>query len=210
MKTDLFRAAWIVMTLLCVMLVITTLRYFGSDSEVFFQPDIYLDRIVALRLHIGGGIVAALTGPLQFWGRFRTKFRALHRVLGKVYIAAVLTGAVFGLIIATTAVGGAVSQAGFSALALAWAGATLMAYRRIRTGTVAGHRRWMIRSFALTFAFVMLRIIFPALQFGAGLDQVIAFQIASWACWVPNLLFVELVMRKGEHANGNEFDYTAH
>lgn len=59
---------------------------FGSDSVSFFQPDIYLDRIVALRLHIGGGIVAAFTGPPQFWGGFRNRFRALHRTLGKVYI----------------------------------------------------------------------------------------------------------------------------
>lgn len=210
MKTVFFRVGWFVMTLLCVLLVFTTLRYFGSDSVAFFQPDIYPDRIVALRLHIGGGIVAALTGPLQFWGGFRNRFRALHRVLGKIYIAAVLTGAVFGLMIATTALGGTVSQTGFSALALAWAGTTLIAYRRIRTGTVAAHRRWMIRSFALTFAFVMLRIIFPALQFGAGLDQVTAFQITSWACWVPNLLLAELAMRKRNHANGHGFDETAH
>lgn len=119
MKTALFRAGWIEITLLCVMLAVTSLRYFGSDSVSFFQPDIYLDRIVALRLHIGGGIVAAFIGPPQFWGGFRNRFRALHRTLGKVYIGAVLTGAVFGLMIATTAVGGTISQAGFSALALA-------------------------------------------------------------------------------------------
>ncbi|MEP4038295.1 DUF2306 domain-containing protein [Pseudophaeobacter sp.] len=189
----------------------------GYDSALFWQlhrglcqPDIYLDRIVALRLHISGGIAAALTGPPQFWGGMRIRFRALHRALRKIYIAAVLTGAVFGLIVATTAVGGTVSQAGFSALALAWTGTTLMAYRHISLGAGAVHRRWMIRSFALTFAFVMLRIIFPALQFGAGLDQVIAFQITSWACWVPNLLVLELAMRRRDRANGNGFDGTTH
>jgi len=191
------RIGWVLMALLCVLLVVTTLHYFGTDRSMYFQPDVYMDRIAVLRVHIVAGIIAALTGPLQFWPAFRNRFRAAHRTLGKAYIVAVLTGALFGLAIATTAKGGVVSQAGFSTLALLWAGATVVAYRRIRAGDVAGHRRWMIRSFALTFAFVTLRLIFPVLQFGAGLDQTSAFQITAWACWIPNVLVVELALQRG-------------
>ena len=185
------------MSLIIALLCVRMLHYFGTDSSDYFQPEIYVDRLVVLRVHIAAAIVAALAGPLQFVPAFRNKFRAAHRTLGKVYIIAVLIGAVFGLLIATTALGGAVSQAGFSALAIFWAGATVMAYRSIRARDIAAHKRWMIRSFALTFAFVMLRIIFGTLEFGVGLDHVTAFQIAAWACWIPNLLVVEYVMRGG-------------
>lgn len=196
MRGALKQGGLVLMTVLCLLLVFSTLRYFRGDTATFFQPEVYADRIAVLRLHIVGGIVAALTGPLQFMSAIRNKYRAAHRTLGKVYILAVLSGAVFGLIIATTALGGLVTQAGFSALALAWAFTTLKAYQCIRVRNIALHRRWMIRSFALTFAFVMLRLILPSLQL-AGLDEVTAFRVSAWACWLPNILIVELAMRRG-------------
>ena len=87
------RIGWVLMALLCVLLVVTTLHYFGTDRSMYFQPDVYMDRIAVLRVHIVAGIIAALTGPLQFWPAFRNRFRAAHRTLGKAYIVAVLTHA---------------------------------------------------------------------------------------------------------------------
>jgi hypothetical protein len=73
----------------------------------------------------------------------------------------------------------------------------VVALQKIRNRDIVGHGRWMVRSFALTFSFVSLRIIFPALQFGVGLDQTTAFQITSWACWLVNLLIVETALHGG-------------
>jgi uncharacterized membrane protein len=191
------------MTLIIVLIALRMLNYFGNDIATFFQPDIYIDRLVVLRIHIAASIVAALTGPLQFIPAFRNRFRAIHRTIGKLYIVAVLIGAVFGFMMATTALGGIISQTGFSVLAILWAGATLVALQKIRNRDIVGHSRWMIRSFALTFSFVSLRIIFPTLQFGVGLDQTTAFKITSWACWLVNLMIVEFALSGGRGGLGH-------
>ncbi len=58
--------------------------------------------------------------------------------------------------VGTTA--GPVAGAGFLLLGLMWIGCTLEALLRIRGGDVEGHRRWMVRSVALTLAAVTLRL----------------------------------------------------
>ncbi|RZJ36326.1 MAG: DUF2306 domain-containing protein, partial [Brevundimonas sp.] len=65
-----------------------------------------------------------------------------------------------------------------------------------RTGDFARHRRWMIRSLALTFAAVTLRIMIP-LSMISGLDFAVAYPAIAFLCWIPNLLLVELWLRRG-------------
>jgi hypothetical protein len=52
----------------------------------------------------------------------------------------------------------------------------------------------MIRNFSLAFAAVMLRLYLPAAVV-AGADFALAYAIVAWACWVPNLLFAEWLLR---------------
>ena len=55
----------------------------------------------------------------------------------------------------------------------------------------AAHRRWMIRSFALTFGAVTLRLqILAFLPFGLMYNDVAPF--LAYSAWIPNLLAVEL------------------
>ena len=59
----------------------------------------------------------------------------------------------------------------------------------------------MIRSFALTYAAVMLRLYLPLFLAGLRMDFEISYQIISWLCWVPNLIFVEyFLIRRGTMA----------
>jgi hypothetical protein len=59
------------------------------------------------------------------------------------------------------------------------------------------HRAWMIRSFALTFAAVTLRLYLP-LAAVLSLDFVDAYRAISFLAWVPNLVVVELYLRRRE------------
>ena len=54
----------------------------------------------------------------------------------------------------------------------------------------AEHGRWMIRSYALTFAAVTLRV-YIGLQFAFGLDHVSSYRVICWICWIPNAVFTE-------------------
>ena len=58
-----------------------------------------------LLTHLAGGMVALLVGPVQIWLGLTRRRMALHRVLGKVYLAAVVVGGTssFGLSLTTEA-----------------------------------------------------------------------------------------------------------
>lgn len=162
----------------------------GTKSEALLET-FWMD---AFYLHIVAGGIALLTGWPQFNARLRAKYISAHRLLGRVYLIAVTISGIAGLYIAFQATGGIVAQVGFSCLAIAWLLTSLMSWKSIRQGEVPEHQRWMIRSYALCFAAVTLRIWLPAFTL-AGIPFLISYVIISWLCWVPNLLVAELMIR---------------
>jgi len=144
----------------------------------------------AVFLHLIGGAVAITLGAFQLNHRIRRRNPAVHRWLGRCYVIAVLVAGGAGLDLATMADGGLPSTIGFGLLAILWIGSTTMAYLCIRRGRVDLHRKWMLRSYSLTFAAVTLRIWLP-LSVIAGLPFGPSYVAISWLCWVPNLIFVE-------------------
>jgi hypothetical protein len=69
-----------------------------------------------------------------------------------------------------------------------------MAYVKIRARRYAEHRRWMIRSYALTCAAITLRIILPV-GLASGLEFSTSYLLAAWGSWTINLVIAELVVR---------------
>lgn len=191
METTARRTGWIVMYVLALILALMSARYFMPGMPDAFQPEVYLDYSWVIRAHIAGGIVAVLAGPLQFWPGFRDRHRTWHKRVGLTYLVGVAVGAPAGLVMATVSWGGMVTHTGFAMMALAWGGVTIVAYLRIRGGNWPSHREWMIRSYAVTLAFVMLRVEFVTLQ-GLGVPELEAYQTVSWLCWVPNLIVAEI------------------
>ena len=118
-----------------------------------------------------------------------------HRFLGKTYLAAVLCSGAAALYIAMFANGGIVSVVGFGGLAMAWLFTTAQAYIAIRKKEIDSHQYWMIRSYALCFAAVTLRIWLPLFQLGLHMDFMEAYRIIAWLCWVPNLIVAEIIVR---------------
>ena len=61
-------------------------------------------------------------------------------------------------------------------------------------GVRVAHRRWMIRSIALTLAAVTLRIQIPvSMMLDIPFDT--AYPVIAWLCWVPNLVVAEMIVR---------------
>ena len=141
--------------------------------------------------HVFASIFALVLGPFQFSARLRQRYLAWHRWAGRSYlVVGVVVGGLSGLYMAQFAYGGWPSRAGFTLLALCWLGTGLLGYRAIRRRDIEGHRRWMVRNYALTFAAVTLRIdlgLFSA----AGLQFQDFYPWVAWLCWVPNLLVAE-------------------
>ncbi len=158
------------------------------------QRAAFADQLWAIRLHAAGGILALLLGPLQFVHALRRRRPALHRWLGRCYLAAILVGVIGALGLAPSAFGGLTSTLGFALLAVAWAATGILAYWRIRARDIDGHRRWMMLSYALTFAAVTLRIELLILM-AAGVDHETAYRTVAWLCWVPNLAVMAAWLR---------------
>ncbi|MCB9082240.1 MAG: DUF2306 domain-containing protein [Lewinellaceae bacterium] len=148
--------------------------------------------------HITLGGLALATGWPQFLQQLRQNRPAFHRLLGKVYMLAVMISGLCGIYIGFHATGGWISAAGFIGLGLVWVGTTASGYLAIRSGQVSLHENWMIYSYAACFAAVTLRIWLPILTLVLA-DFTPAYRIVAWLCWVPNLVVAYLLIRTKEH-----------
>jgi hypothetical protein len=166
--------------------------YFLSSS---YGPPEYAPRRSWLLLHIVGGMIALLTGPVQLWLGLADRGRAWHRRLGIGYMTGVAVGSIGAFYLSTHTDFGWIFGAGLFGLGIAWVTTTTLAYLAIKRWLTDQHKEWMIRSYVVTFAFVTFRLIQPALQaahIGTPLEQLAA---TAWACWAVPLLFTELVIQ---------------
>lgn len=179
-------------------LLVYALLPMGAAVHPDMKPA-FIANATAVQVHVFTAALAMALGPLQFSAGLRRRRPQLHRWTGRVYLGiGVLVGGVAGLYLAGHAHGGAVSQLGFSALALLWLYTGARAYLAIRAGAVDDHRRWMVRNYALTLAAVTLRLYVPAAVV-TGVDFALAYPVIAWLCWVPNLLVAELRYVRSPH-----------
>ncbi len=209
------RVGWTVVLLTAVAIVaFSAAPYFTAslrdlaDAEVGLAPTYAATHPViqaALYVHIVGGAIALVVGPLQFWRGLRARAPRVHRILGRVYLGAVAIGAIAGLIIAPSSPAGYVGFFGFGTLAVLWLVTGWRAYRAIRRRDVPSHQAWMIRNYALTYAGVTLRIWLPLLllaplavgapfEFDAAFAN--AYAAVPFLCWLPNLVVAEWLIRR--------------
>jgi uncharacterized membrane protein len=147
----------------------------------------------AFHQHIIFGGVALFIGWIQFSTKIRAARLGFHRAVGKTYLVCALLGGASGLYLSLFANGSWVTTLGFGSMAVLWLGTTTAGYLAIRVGRIEAHRRWMVRSYALCWAAVMLRLYLPTFQL-LGMDSVTAYAIISFACWVPNLVVAQVVL----------------
>ena len=172
----------------------------GNDQNVAAN---YVDRSLVVRsafyLHIGFGGLALLLSPFQFATRLRTRAPHVHRAVGRVVLGSIAIAGTAGLVLAPHSLAGTVGTLGFGLLAVLWLTFATVAFRAIRRRDVAAHRRWVVRTFALTYAAVTLRLwlgVLIGVQSGlAGVDPDVAFDraylLVPFLSWVPNLLVAE-------------------
>lgn len=182
--------------LLCLAIAATSLRFLIApmalvmDHMTHYLPDLPLP----LYGHLLGGPLALALAPFQLWQGLRRARPRLHRALGYGYVGAVIVAGGGALAMLPMFLGSAVAAAGFATLGILWIGFTLRGVLLARGGNLAAHRRFMLRSAALTFAAVTLRLIMAPLM-AQGWSVVETYQITAWGCWVPNLIAVEVYLR---------------
>ena len=189
------RIGWLIVALLCLAIAGYSAKYLLHPPRT---PEQALGNplgVPFLVIHVAGAVTALLLGSLQFIPRLRRGAGPPHRWIGRVYVAGCLVGGTAGLVLAPGSFAGPVATAGFGSLAVLWVAVTLAGWRAAAQGRLAGHRRWMIRSWALTLAAVTLRFYLPVVQI-LDLPFVPWYRAISFLAWVPNLIAAELWLRR--------------
>jgi uncharacterized membrane protein len=145
-----------------------------------------------LRVHIAASGFAMILGAFQFLKPLRRKAPSLHRWMGRGYILACTIGGLAGGTIALYSTAGPIAGWGFFMLAVLWVPFTLLALAAAMRKDFSAHERWMIRSFALTFGAVTLRLQLPIGPMLTGGDFLAAYVWIAWLAWVPNLIVAEI------------------
>ncbi|WP_168074206.1 DUF2306 domain-containing protein [Caulobacter sp. SSI4214] len=195
MPKILSRPAWMVMTLLSLVVALTAYRYPLNVGPL--APNVVANLFTRpfLDLHVAGAATALLIAPFQVLPGLRARRPGLHRVMGRIYVAGCLAGGMGGLVLAFGSTAGPIATAGFGLLALAWLATTVQAWRMALARRVAEHRAWMIRSMALTLAAVTLRLYLPFAALGP-IPFFDAYRAIAFLCWVPNLLLAEVWLKR--------------
>jgi uncharacterized membrane protein len=180
-----------------VFLALHAFRYLTYDPGEY--GPVFWPRRFGLLPHIGGGIVALLVGLPQLWLGVRGSTGRLHRNLGRLYVGAIGLGCASGYYLSFTALDppGWSYRTGLFFLTLAWTLTTATAYLAIRRGDLARHRRGMIRSYVVTFAFVFFRFadrVLEAAGVGTASERAI---VLIWAVWAVPLLLTEVALDLG-------------
>ena len=147
---------WLLLGLAAFFVFITNEVFLIADYPLYHQYRVHLiaDRYLIFP-HAVFGTLALLSGPVQFSTRLRRRYLSFHRILGRLYVLSVVSAAVLAMIISA----GHPLFAGTVVQASAWIICTLAAFLTARNRHIAQHRQWMVRSYAVTFTFITLRIL---------------------------------------------------
>jgi uncharacterized membrane protein len=191
---------WVSLGVVTLFVFITSEVLLVTDYPMYhaYRLQVIADRGLLIP-HTLSGIIALLSGPIQFSSRIRQRHLKLHRVLGRVYVGAVFIGAATGVALAA----GRPGLPGTSMQAAAWVVCTAAALVTARNRQIVQHRQWMIRSYAVTFTFVSSRVLNLWPRYWSHLGDtlavvgVIAFTLASLVIVDLGLNWRELTKRRG-------------
>lgn len=157
---------------------------------------------ISFYAHIFSSLLVLGCGAFLFSNYILKKQTRLHSFLGKIYVALLLLiSAPSGLIMAFHANGGWLAQLSFILLTPLWWWFTWKGYQTARQKKFKAHKRWMIRSYALTLSAISLRILQLTIGAFYVIDPVLQYTLVSWLSWIGNLLIAEWLIGTKIHMN---------
>ncbi len=172
------------------------LRFFSLDPAALGK---YFPFAWVIMGHVAGGAAALLLGPLQRSRALRRRYRRAHRVMGRVYIASVIVGAICAVILASTTAleFGWAYAISLHMLAGVWGVSALLAWRTAIQRRFDQHEAWADRSYIATVAFVAqsMSLEIPAIA-GLGSFAEVAGTII-WLSWSAPMFAYECLRSRG-------------
>lgn len=205
MKSIIKILPFIVLAFFLVLMLRITIPYFAFEDDIGFlriKQWIIHNEIwkTAFYIHVITSCVCLAAGFTQFSSSFLARLPKVHRAIGWTYIITVLLlSGPSGFIMSLYANGGVLSQLAFTTLSLLWMFFTLKAFLYAKVGNFTDHRKFMIRSYALTLSAITLRAWKFAIALALRPHPMDVYMIVAWLGWVPNLLLAEWYLRTGFH-----------
>lgn len=167
--------------------------FLSKKNELLANESLW---VVMIRIHIILAIISLITGPLGIIKSIRAKSLTYHRWNGRIYVLSIILNYIPGMYVSFFATGGWLSTVGFLFLNTLWIITTILGYLYIRKGQVLTHSKWMIRSFFLSFANMVIYIIVAITHNALSFSYETSYTIAVWICWILNLSVAELLIRR--------------
>lgn len=202
MKTTFRVVLLLALGFFTVLMVKLTIPYFSFDDHKAFlriKQWIIHNQFwkTSFYVHVISSCLCLLAGFTQFSARILKNYPAFHRSMGLLYVSVILLfSGPSGFIMSIYANGGLVSQTAFIALSSLWMIFTYLGFAKAKKGDIAGHRKFMIRSYALTLSAITLRIWKLLIVLSFRPQPMDTYMIVAWLGWVPNLLFAEWYIRQ--------------
>lgn len=157
----------------------------ASDVAQHFAP-----ATVFLIPHAIFAGLAMVMGAFQFSNRLRARYLRVHRVMGYIYVVAVMIGAPIAIPLAAR-VDTPSLVAASAVQAFGWMLCTGIALYCIRRGNVQQHRRWMIRGYPFAMVFTVARLVIPIppiLRSGFVGIEIVVWSTIALAAFLPTVV----------------------
>ncbi len=170
----------------------------GADHFLKLTPEAlgkYFNYKWILIAHITAGGGSLILGIVQFWKKLRTYSWKLHRIIGFLYLLAVLVSSFCAVVLAFTTSYKVNLPYAFSLQiwVSVWISATTLAYFFAIKKKFKLHEKWMIRSYLVTMAFVISGLILKT----TFVQNLGSFEDISpslfWLGWAVPLYIYEII-----------------
>lgn len=169
-------------------------------------PDLYDAKmpsaVLSMGAHLITGTALLLLGPVQLFGSLRCRWPAVHRWIGRVYVASAVSAGLGGLIFVLLkgTIGGMWMSIGFGLSGALTILSALLTFYYARVRKFELHRAWGIRLFALVIGSWLYRIEYGLWLglFGGGHTHTFDGSvdlIMDFFFYLPNLVLAEIHIR---------------
>jgi len=154
----------------------------------------HVEHFALVYVHMAGGTVMLVFGSAALFIGWTRRYFHLHRLCGYAYLAGGTVSAGLAAVLPLAYPHrGSITDEGISlvTLAITWLAVSAMALRAIRNRRIDTHRAWAIRSYVLTWSFVLCRLVayVPAVSSIGGGSAI------AWLSWIVPLVVCELALQ---------------
>lgn len=201
-RAGIRRSMWLAMMVVFVLLFLTEFAF----PYLLWKPhkmEAWAGEEGWIFLHVGMGAIALLTGPIQFWLGWRSKFIS-HKKVGKLYVIAVGVSGLISFYLAFINQTSWMYGLGLAGAGIAWWLTTAMAIWAIRghhkllhsEWKILLHSQWMTRSYIVTMSFVFFRVVTAITSYFDIGTPTERLEVASWFSWAFPLLIGEVLIQR--------------